>query len=83
MCVRACICGVLAQRVCVDALCRAMFTHCLSDVQLIAQCDRVVLEMAFVQLCQWAVNKLRSCLLDIEQLSAHKVCPAVVVGRTV
>lgn len=50
--------------------CRAMFTHCLSDIGLIPPCDRVVLEMEFAELCKWAVNKLRSCLLEIEQLCA-------------
>ena len=50
--------------------CRAMFTHCLSDIGLIPPCDRVVLEMEFAELCKWAVNKLRSSLLEIEQLCA-------------
>jgi len=45
-----------------------MFTHCLSDVALIPPCDRVVLEMEFAELCKWAVSKLRSCLLEMEQL---------------
>ena len=50
--------------------CRAMFTNCLSDVALIPPCDRVVLEMEFAELCKWAVDKLRSCLLEIDQLCA-------------
>jgi len=62
---------------------RAMFTHCLSDVNLIPLCDRVVLETEFAQLCLWSVNKLRSCLLDIEQLTTqlttHKVSLALIL----
>ena len=50
--------------------CRAMFTNCLSDVSLIPPCDRVVLEMEFAELCKWAVDKLRSCLLEIDQVCA-------------
>jgi len=45
-----------------------MFSHCLSDVALIPPCDRAVLETEYSELCRWAVNKLRSSLLDVERL---------------
>ena len=54
----------------VSTCCRAMFTDCLSNVGLIPPCDRLLLEMEFAELCKWAVNKLRSCLLEIEQFFA-------------
>jgi len=56
------------QQGCWNVSSRAMFSHCLSDVHLIPPCDRLVLETEFAELCKWAVNRLRSCLLEIEQL---------------
>ena len=37
---------------------------CLSDVNLIPPCDRVLLEMAFSDLSQWAITSLRTSLLE-------------------
>ena len=38
--------------------------HCLADVTLIPPCDRIVLEMAFTDLNQWTLSRLRDDLIS-------------------
>jgi len=40
--------------------------HCLDNVGLIPPCDRVLLEMLYLELSKWATNSLRNHILAAE-----------------
>ncbi len=47
--------------------CSEPVPHCLSHVNLIPPCDRILLEMTFCELSKWAVYTLRGALLEADQ----------------
>ncbi|KAL3879973.1 hypothetical protein ACJMK2_032247, partial [Sinanodonta woodiana] len=42
--------------------------HCLSNINLIPPCDRIVLEMTFSELYKWAIKELRQGVLHTDQM---------------
>ncbi|KAK7486952.1 hypothetical protein BaRGS_00021768, partial [Batillaria attramentaria] len=56
---------------------RPPLPHCLADVQLIPPCDRILLEMTFAELYRWAINQLRTCVIEADMaFKARGINPA-------
>ncbi|XP_065932277.1 E3 ubiquitin-protein ligase HERC2 isoform X4 [Magallana gigas] len=76
-CRYAILCGwqgllTIGQRVC------APVPHCLSDVQLIPPCDRILLEMTYSDLYKWAIKELRAAIMQSDmKFKSRGINPAI------
>lgn len=52
--------------------------HCLSDVQLIPPCDRILLEMTYSDLYKWAIKELRAAIMQSDmKFKSRGINPAI------
>ena len=52
--------------------------HCLSDVQLIPPCDRILLEMTYSDLYKWAIKELRTAVMQADmKFKSRGINPAI------
>ena len=55
-----------------------MMPHCLSNVSLIPPCDRILLELLFSDLYKWAIQELRSGIIESDMMFKERgINPAV------
>lgn len=45
-----------------------LIPHCLANVSLIPPCDRILLEMQFSDLYKWAIQELRSFIIQSDMM---------------
>nr|XP_022328228.1 E3 ubiquitin-protein ligase HERC2-like isoform X2 [Crassostrea virginica] len=76
-CKYAILCGwqgllTIGERVCTP------IPHCLSDVQLIPPCDRILLEMTYSDLYKWAIKELRTAVMQADmKFKSRGINPAI------
>ncbi|XP_061183765.1 E3 ubiquitin-protein ligase HERC2-like isoform X1 [Saccostrea echinata] len=76
-CKYAILCGwqgllTIGQRVCPPV------PHCLSGVQLIPPCDRILLEMTYSDLYKWAIKELRAAVIQADmKFKSRGINPAI------
>ena len=58
--------------------CSTPIPHCLSDVQLIPPCDRILLEMTYSDLYKWAIKELRTAVMQADmKFKSRGINPAI------